>query len=321
MSAPEKNSPDSRDYIQDPDLPLDQASGLTDADRTTAQRQRYLDQQLKSAMAEVHTRVDSRQPDADTFMLRLQNSIEAIDREAGAAARKKAESDAGAYLGKIAWRRRMDWLRERFVFSENHGMRIAAAAGVAVIALVPLLLSQSGASNQVANLNGALESAAPAYDGVELTDGAGASPAADEAGLAAVVAQEESQEFGDRDEAGVTGGPRLATAPGPVPADAPPDIPEELLPAGEYTGEVVASRAAAKMEADDASAQNEKATAGAPPQLDATALQIEILSGRLKQAKTADEKLVILRGLRSLYVKAGQPGKIAEVDRQIKSLQ
>ncbi|MCR9141987.1 MAG: hypothetical protein NXI24_07025 [bacterium] len=313
MSAPENNSPEARDFLQDPDLPLDQATGLTGADRETALRQRHLDGQLKAAMAEVHAHVDRHQPDGDTFMLRLQNSIEAIDREAGAAARKKAERDAEAYLGKISWRRRVEWLRERFIFSENHGLRVAAALGVAVIAIAPLLLSQGGGSlEQTAmtkNDGDVAMADAPAAEAFRGTESAIAEPAAS------------------------GGEPRLATAPGPVLAEAEdasgdfPAIPTaaadnpQSADAGEVedTGEVVASRGVVSLDAAGAE-KKEKSAAAPPPQLDPTSLQIEILSARLKQAKTPEEKLVILRGLRTLYDQAGKAGKVAEVNRQIEAL-
>ena len=59
----------------------------------------------------------------------------------------------------------------------------------------------------------------------------------------------------------------------------------------------------------------------AAPAADPIALQVEILSARLGQAKTVDEKLVILKGLRALYEKSGQTAKVAETDRRIRDLQ
>jgi hypothetical protein len=317
MSAPEKNSPELRDFIQDPDLPLDQAGALSGAEQETALRQRHLDRQLKAAMAEIHSRVDRHQPDGDTFMLRLQNSIEALDRETGATARKKAERDAEAYLGKIGWRRRVAWLRERFIFSENHGMRLAAALGVLVMALVPILMSEGEGGVQTAMFE--TESA--------VADGAGRASEDDVAdfgaGAAVSVAGKADSAVQSEDEG--RGEPRLATATGPVLADdevpagaGMPPIPVESEALEKIANGDPGERVASRATAIDAAA--DQAVTAAAPEVDATALQIEILSARLKQSKTPEEKLVILRGLRALYKQAGKTAKVVEVDRQIKAL-
>lgn len=303
MSAPDNNSPGLRDFIEDPDLPLDQAPALSGGDEETARRQRYLDARLKAAMSEVHARVDRHQPDADTFMLRLRNSIEALDRESQAQARKKAERDATDYLGKIAWRRRMDWLRERFIFSENHGMRIAAAAAVLAIGLLPVLYASGGASNQ----------SALSFD---------AAGDADESTLAMgapIAGQEQRDESPDDGVQATAAGQteksdsRMATAPAPGYAAA-----EEVGDATPAAEGAVAMRSA---ELEVGALDDDTRARKAAPAADPIALQVEILSARLGQAKTVDEKLVILKGLRALYEKSGQTAKVAETDRRIRDLQ
>lgn len=309
MSAPEKQHPDLREFIQDPDLPLDQARGLSGNDQETARRQRHLDQRLKAAMSEVHTRVDRHQPDGDTFMLRLQNSIEAMDHESEVASRKKDERDAAAYLGKIDWRRRVDWLRERFIFSENHGMRIAAAIGVLVIGLVPILVSQQSGSVETAMLEEDFKADHPQE--VALADEAENSGHDGGAVPTSALEKTAGEEAGE---------PRLATAPGPVLTEGEigtgdlPAIPKDLERSRKGTEPVLAARSPGVEAADDA------ALTVAAPDVDSTAFQIEILSARLKQAKTPEEKLVILRGLRTLYQKAGQKSKMTETNRQIEAL-
>ncbi len=294
------NSPNPRDLVEDPELTLapEQAAALSPADQQTARRQRHLDTQLKAAVAEVHSIVDQHQPDGDSFMLRLQNSIEAHNQQENRAA---ARRDAESYLSKMGWRQRLEWLRERFIFSENHGLRVAAALGVFALGLMPLLLSGSDTDQASMAMSGSTESA----DSVPLP--ADAATEAVEEGIAAVATV-------PADDAQPTPGPRLATAAAPDAGsgDLPP-IPDDAQLAEDLALAREALERAGAVPASDPGA-------GAQAKGDPTQLQIDILQARLKQAETVAEKRLILRALRGLYLQAGQQAKVAEVDRALKAL-
>ena len=143
MSRPPKyNAQELNDLIQDPNRELDDAarSVLTPEQLTEARRQRLLDANLKAAFIELHQKIDQTQP-GDDFMLRMRNLIEAESHD------RKSDN----YSGTVRRRELLNFLKERFLYSESAAWRWAGAAAMVALLATPLVWQfTQGPSGEVA---------------------------------------------------------------------------------------------------------------------------------------------------------------------------
>ncbi len=303
MSTSDKTNQPLRDigeYVRDPELSLDPSveQRLSEADRETARRQRFLDERLRSAFGELGRSADASAARLDDgFMVRLRNEIDAVD----AAGRKTGE----AYAAKIKQRLFGEYLREKLWFSESRTMHWAGAAAVFVFVMMPFALYYGGSDS---SSSVAMHDEPVNGDSIAATS---APPVAADSG--AREEREESAAFGDREEK------RLATAP-PAPGEGETAEAADAPPAPESEDDVmVASREApqsALSDSEHAADETQRKAAAVPP----ATIQERLLKQRLEAAETNEEKILILRNLKSLYETNNRKSDAAEMQRQIDAL-
>lgn len=300
MSTSDKSNQPLRDigeYVRDPELSLDASveQRLSEADRETARRQRFLDERLRSAFGELGRRADQATARLDDgFMVRLKNEINAVD----AAARKSGES----YVAGLKRRLFGEYLREKLWFSESRTMHWAGAAAVFVFVMMPFALYYGG--------NGSSGSVAMSDEAVN-GDGIATTSAPPIAAEESKPEQPSTEGAADREEK------RVATAP-PFPGAS--DIAEESESAPTMDDDVmVASRETQGMALDEPGAADAESMRKAAAPAPAT-IQERLLKQRLAAAESDEEKLLILRNLKSLYETNNRKDDAAETQRQIDAL-
>jgi len=274
MSNTPKHS--TAELLRDPELPLDDQAraALSEDQRREAERQRRLDHDLRAAAGELHAHVDARQPDWGAFEMRLRNVLE-------------TESEASPeydFLRRMRLRERLTRLKERLIFSEQSGLRWAAAAALFAIVLTPIAF----VSNETAGPELALSE----------------SEEADESFTAPTRSE-------DAGRAPWFGGGEAPPAP-PRQTEDSASGPEQASPQKQ------AARSLAEQPgASDAAPELSKSERAM------LQVQVKVLRDKLERAETREARLGLLRQLETLYARdALQSGKELKAVRQaIRELQ